>query len=57
MVNPVLILASITGKLDILNAMIIANASINIQDISGKPALMIGKYFLLDQFIYLHFFY
>ena len=51
MVNPVLILAYNTGKLDILNAMIIANASINIQDISGKPALMIGKYFLLDQFI------
>ena len=57
MVFPVLILASYTGKLDILNAMISANASINIKDISGKTALMIGKYLLLDQFIYLHFLY
>ena len=51
MVNPVLILASYTGKLDILNAMIIVNASLNIQDNNGKHALMIGKMLLLDQFL------
>ena len=42
--------ASLNGKLDIVNALISANASLNIQDTTGSTALIWGK--IIFQSIY-----
>ena len=42
MVYLIIYLASINGKLDIVNALINANASLNIQDNNGYTALIWG---------------
>ena len=49
---PINNLASLNGKLDIVNALISANSSLNLKDTNGYPALIWGEISIRSMFFY-----